>query len=433
MAFTNTTQVSRYNGNGVTTAFPTGFYFLDNAHIVVTLTDSSGVDHSKTILTDFTITGALSSTGGTVTMLVSPATGETLTIARVVPMTQETDYVSGDAFPEETHERALDKAMMAASQINNEVDRAFRVRMSDGSLAELTLINNAVIGTNASGAAVMLTGAQVQTLLNLPGTVIDQPTKTFADAAARAAATPDFLGQVGVQLDTATIYIASSISAGGWSVYDFTVAADSVATVNIQAAAITTAKIADANVTAAKIAADAVTTAKILDANVTTAKLADSSVTAAKVAAGAVVQVLQDVENDVVGVTAQIPLDNTIPVSTEGYEILSQAITPASATDKVLVRAKVRFGSNSDINVCVAVFRGSTCIAADAGRSANQGSIYIEFLDSPATASAVTYSVRFGNADGASLVGVNAQPSSAISRVFGGVSQSTLTLMEIKA
>ena len=433
MAFTNTTQVSQYNGNGVTTAFSTGFYFLTNADVVVTLTDSSGVDHSKALLTDFTLTGALNSTGGTVTMFVAPATGEILTIARVVPMTQETDYVSGDAFPEETHERALDKAMMAASQVKAEAERAFRVRRSDGQLAVMELINNGIVGTSSSGVPTILTGAQVQALLNLPGTVIDQPTKTFLDAAARGAATPDFLGQIGAQLDTSTIYLGSSITAGGWDVYDFTVAADSVATVNIQASAVTTAKIADTNVTAAKLATDAVETAKIKDANVTTAKLADSSVTAAKIAAGAVVQFAKDEDASALWTTATFAFGGAVPLVSEGLEVLSVPITLSGATNTVLAKVSANVGSSGANNVALALFRGSTCIQSGYVTPSNADFAHMlsfEILDTPG-AGTHTYSVRLGGSAGSSYI--NRNYSGAGARLLGGSSKAVLHLMEIKA
>lgn len=444
MSVSTATSTVSYTGNNSTvTAYVVPFTFFDSSDLVVVkrLT-ATGVETTLTETTDYVVTGGDGAAGSLVTVAAIPNT-YTVVIYREIPVTQPLSYIEADDFPAASHEEALDRLTYIAQQNARRLALAFRVTEASGELDPIEIIVNGLVGTDANGNAVMLTGSQVQTLLNLPATVIDQPTKTFADASARGSATPDFLGQVGVQLDTSTIYTGTSIAAGGWTVYNFTVAADSVDTANIKNSAVTAAKIAtdavetakikDLNVTAAKLAADAVETAKIKDANVTTAKLADGAVTSAKVAAGAVVQVLQDVETDVVGVTATIPLDNSVPQVSEGYEILSQAITPASATDKVLVSTKVHFGSNSSINVVVAVFRGSTCIAADSVGSNNHGSIYIELLDSPASASEQTYSVRVGNTDGASLFGVNAQPSAATARVFGGVSQTTLILKEIKA
>lgn len=43
--------------------------------------------------------------------------------------------------------------------------------------------------------------------------------QTFTDGAARASATPVFLGQLGVQINTEEIYIGTSLVAGGWTIY----------------------------------------------------------------------------------------------------------------------------------------------------------------------------------------------------------------------
>jgi hypothetical protein len=162
-------------------------------------------------------------------------------------------------------------------------------------------------------------------------------------------------------------------------------------------------------------------------------------VTAAVAAAPRVVrQVLQNVYTsnaDIDGGTAAniIPLDDTTPTSSEGVSILSQAITPADNTNKVLCSVCVNGSLSAAPNTwSAALFRGTTCIAAvpDTADNANRhGTIAFEFLDSPATASSVTYSVRVGPA-GASVLRLN---GTTASRVFGGVCSCTLTLSEIEA
>lgn len=51
----------------------------------------------------------------------------------------------------------------------------------------------------------------------IPGSLKVQ--QTFADSAARMSATPDFLGQLGVQISDQTIWIGTSIAVNGWTVY----------------------------------------------------------------------------------------------------------------------------------------------------------------------------------------------------------------------
>ena len=151
---------------------------------------------------------------------------------------------------------------------------------------------------------------------------------------------------------------------------------------------------------------------------------------------GSVLQTIQKTLTAQTSVTVTMPSDNTIPQNSdsEGTQILTQAITPKSATNKILCRVVVPFASNSATRAGVALFRaGSTdAICSTETQSLNSGTIAFEFLDSPASASAQTYSVRVGSFDG-SLVGVCGQASSAGTRLHGGSNMATLTLQEIKA
>lgn len=165
-----------------------------------------------------------------------------------------------------------------------------------------------------------------------------------------------------------------------------------------------------------------------------TSGLADSAATAAKVAAGAVVQVVQTSYSSATTTTSQIPSDNTKPQNTEGLEILSQAITPASVANKILCLVAVPFSSNSSIRVAVALFRAGTADALCSREvaSTNSNAICFEFFDSPASVASQTYSVRIGNTDAASTVGVCGQSGAASSRLHGGANLAALTLIEVK-
>ena len=133
-------------------------------------------------------------------------------------------------------------------------------------------------------------------------------------------------------------------------------------------------------------------------------------------------------------ITAQIPGDDTPPLIGEGTEILSQAITLADNTNKVLVEVGIH-GSTSTNNgdIVVAVFRGSTCIQAIRSRCTTADFPMAisapAILDAPASASAQTYSVRVGPV-GAITIRMN---GSTGGRNFGGASHCTLTLTEIEA
>lgn len=151
------TEVSRsgpYAGAGTTGPFTVGFRFLADTHLRVIKTDSAGVDTDLALGTDFTVSGA-GGTSGTVTTGVAIAVGESITIIRNVPFTQEADYVDNDAFPAESHEAALDLLTMQTQQIKEAQDRALALPptadVSDVS-TELPLpIANNILGWNSTG------------------------------------------------------------------------------------------------------------------------------------------------------------------------------------------------------------------------------------------------------------------------------------------
>lgn len=140
MTVSNTNPpVTRYSGNGATTAFATVFAFNVSSELVVTLTDSSGTDTVQTITTHYTVTGGSGSTG-TVTFLTAPASGYTVTIERVTPLTQSVDYVENDSFPAESHEGALDKLTRIVQEMDYANRRALLYSATSG-IVDLALPN----------------------------------------------------------------------------------------------------------------------------------------------------------------------------------------------------------------------------------------------------------------------------------------------------
>lgn len=131
MTVSSTTARVSYSGNGSTTAFAASFYFLANSHLKVILRNALGVETVQVLNTDYTVTGAGNPAGGTVTMVVAPPTGTTLTIARNVPLTQEVDYQPNDPFPAESHEQALDKLTMIAQQQSDTNNRSLYFPITD--------------------------------------------------------------------------------------------------------------------------------------------------------------------------------------------------------------------------------------------------------------------------------------------------------------
>lgn len=124
MTISTTNVRIQYAGNDVTTAFAVPFLFFVNSHLVVKSTDEDGNDTTLVQGVDYTVSGAGSPSGGTVTTTTAPVTDSVLTIYRDVPYTQLVDYIQNDSFPAQTHETALDKLTMLCQQIKDLLARA---------------------------------------------------------------------------------------------------------------------------------------------------------------------------------------------------------------------------------------------------------------------------------------------------------------------
>jgi len=127
MAISSTTRRWQYSGNDVTTAFAYTTRIRDEDHLTVTLTSTAGVETVKTITTHYTVSGVGVSSGGNVTMVTAPATGETLTIEIIEPLTQTTDIRNQGSFLPETHEDAFDHFIRVDQQQQQDIDGSVKL------------------------------------------------------------------------------------------------------------------------------------------------------------------------------------------------------------------------------------------------------------------------------------------------------------------
>jgi hypothetical protein len=252
----------------------------------------------QTLGTTHIVTGGNGSTGTVVMLAAGPTTGAVVIIDRQIPELQPLDLTDGGPLQPSALERAFDRACYLIQQLSARLGRTIRLAVGSASQSDLSLgTAPSVLGSSGNGQVAVLSMDALIAQLNLPSTVVDKPVKTWADNAARALAVPDYIGQLGIQVDKIAnpkldaLYVGTALTAGSWSAAD-------LATASVSDGAITTAKLADGAVTSAKVAAGAiieaalgalsVVTGKIADLAVTTEKLADGAVTAAKLAANSV-------------------------------------------------------------------------------------------------------------------------------------------------
>lgn len=202
-----------------------------------------------------------------------------------------------------------------------------------------------------------------------------------------------------------------------------------------------TLTVPDGNITAAKLASTLDLSSKTLtvpDGNITAAKLAStldlSSKTLTLPAANrsVVVQEVNTQTGAYQSCTTAIPHDDTIPQNTEGDEVMTLAITPTSATNKLKIEVIVNAAHTAINQWIIALFQDSTANAIAAcgvntvAAGPSQGTL-VHYMTA-GTTSSTTFKVRIGGNTGSTL----AFNGSGGARKYGGVLASSITITEIK-
>ena len=159
-------------------------------------------------------------------------------------------------------------------------------------------------------------------------------------------------------------------------------------------------------------------------------------ITAGTYNGGGIIQVVQGVSNSPFTTTSHV---NTAYVDVTGLNV---TITPKSASNKVLVKFFCYNGVDGNNVIFIRLYRDSTFIGQPSGTSASgatwnahqfsyYGSTYqdsscFEYLDSPATTSAITYKVKIAVTGGTAAI----NKFTGTSNYYG---VSTITAMEVSA
>jgi len=169
--------------------------------------------------------------------------------------------------------------------------------------------------------------------------------------------------------------------------------------------------------------------------SVTAADLASGAITSSALPAGSVLQVVS------VTKTSRFTTTSTSFTDVTGF---SATITPSSASSKILVIASTTGACNASTGpVFINLTRaGSSVYIGDAVNSAVRCSSYltsasndkaqamsINYLDSPATTSAVTYQIQTRSESG-SIVSVGGSTNTGVANV-SGATPSTILLLEV--
>lgn len=189
MTITSQTNVVTAQGNGATPTFSYNFLIPEASDAVIIYTDASG-NQTTLSLTQYTITGLGNASGGTVTYPIGGpppiASGTTLTIARILPLVQETSISNQGAFYPQAVESALDYEMMVSQQIENTAQHALVTPIVDPAvplpLPPAAQRANQILGFDGSGnpIAAQPSSALVSTAMQ---PVVDSATLALARTA----------------------------------------------------------------------------------------------------------------------------------------------------------------------------------------------------------------------------------------------------------
>ena len=134
MSIASTTRkAGPYTGNGVTTIFPFSFKVFSSSDLVVTQTDTSGVETTLTLTSNYTVSlnaNQDTNPGGNVTCLVAPASSYLLTLTSAVPQLQPVVLTNNGGFYPSVINDALDRLTIFAQQILEKVNRTLSLPVS---------------------------------------------------------------------------------------------------------------------------------------------------------------------------------------------------------------------------------------------------------------------------------------------------------------
>lgn len=160
-----------------------------------------------------------------------------------------------------------------------------------------------------------------------------------------------------------------------------------------------------------------------------------SSASTANFPAGSVLQVVNFQTGALATGTTTIPLDDTIPQNTEGNEYMTLAITPKSASSKLIIQAQaVLSNSKAGFWMTMALFQDSTANALATTvtfQPTGTGIVVdnITYYMTSGTTSSTTFKIRAGG-EAAGTTTFNGESGA---RRYGGTAASSITIWEIAA
>lgn len=120
----------QYTATGGQTVFPYDFPIYVNTHLTV-IRNRAGVLTTRTLTTDYTVSGVGAEGGGNVTLTAGATAGDVYTIYGSTPYERTSDYGTGGDFKAATLNKDFDWLTMLTQQNNRDLGRALRLHPAD--------------------------------------------------------------------------------------------------------------------------------------------------------------------------------------------------------------------------------------------------------------------------------------------------------------
>jgi len=195
MTVPTTVNKNTYTGVGGFATYAYTFRIFQDADLQVDVIDTSGASTTLALGTDYTVTGALTYAGGTITLLAGNlAAGYVMTIWRNPAQVQDTELQNQGAYDASTVEDMGDLGTMTVQAVQDQVSRAFLVPSNEPAPAVLPTAANranksAMFDASGNLTAGVSSGSTVISAAMVP--VVTAATTTLARGALGISAAMD--------------------------------------------------------------------------------------------------------------------------------------------------------------------------------------------------------------------------------------------------
>jgi len=198
MTVSTTTIKNSYSGNGSTTTFAYTFKVFASTELKVyvrtTATGAESLRSEGSGSANYSVTGVGQTGGGNIVFVTAPTSAETVVIRRLSALQQLTDYQPADSFPAASHEDALDKLTNITQEMQEELDRSFKVSKTN-SITTPEFVDDAstraskILGFTSDGNTLEATTGRVSSVSVSTGSAGSSASASFTSSSGALALT----------------------------------------------------------------------------------------------------------------------------------------------------------------------------------------------------------------------------------------------------